>query len=491
MIKSKAIEIINTLSNDELNEFRLFLDSPYFNRKKKILIMFDIIRSRFKDFDKNDVSEEQVFGELFSGGKYSASFVRNLMSELLTKCKEFLVVNRIKKENFDDNHSSLTLLDELNRRHLDNLFEIELRDQRSKFDRMKMDDQYFEALAKLESVNIAYYLFRSSMHKVSPHIFKRAEYNFIQFLKLFEHDLMDISVNKTAFNIDTDKEIFPALARYIDTDGMLDTLAGYQSSGKEEIEIRLRLIKLGNGLEDDENYFRLKKLLLSRTGLYTNSEAANLFIKLKNYCGFRIYEGERKFYEEKFALGKKELELIKFNEDGVGPLHISIFLELVQFALHEKDVAYAEFVLETHSSSLEESRRKSVAGLAEAMICFEKGLFDQSLKFLSSVSPFNTLMKVSCKVLLIRLFYELAESESGISAIESFRHFLATSKDIGERRRSNLEVNLRIIRNLFRLRFNRAECSPEELDDLSDMIRKSESRYSRWYLEKVNELKPI
>ncbi|MBX7041607.1 MAG: hypothetical protein K1X85_01790 [Ignavibacteria bacterium] len=491
MIKSKAIEIINGLTKEELDEFRLFLDSPYFNRKKKILNMFDIIRLRSNELGDNGPAEEQVFGELFSGGKYSASFVRNLMSELLAKCREFLVVNRLKKENFEDNHSSFILLDELNRRHLDNLFGIEMKSQRKKFEKKKMDDEHFEALAKLESVNIAYHLFRSSMHKVPPHLFKRAEYNFIHFLQLFEHDLMDISVNKTAFNLDTDKEIFPALSRFIDTDKMLDTLADYESSAKEEIEIHLRLIRLGNGFEDDKNYFRLKKLLLSRTGLYTNSEAANLFIKLKNYCGFRIYGGERKFYDEKFTLGRKELEVIKFNEDGVGPLHISIYLELIQFALYEKDVAYAESVLRSHSSSLEESRRKSVAGLAEAMICFEKGLFDQSLKLLSSVSPFNTLMKVNCKVLLIRLFYELDESESGISAIESFRHYLASAKDIGESRRSNLETNLKIMRNLFRLRFNRAECRPEDLDDLSDMIRQSESRYSRWYFEKVNELKPI
>jgi hypothetical protein len=303
--KSKAADIIRKLTNVERQELMLFLCSPYFNRKKKIEQLCELIIANISMLDDPEITEEVVFKPLFGGEKFSYSFLRNLMSELLKLCEIFLVVNNLKAGSFSDSRFNRALLNEYNVRFLDKHFELKLKKIREEYSTRKIDSEYFDVLGKLESENIAFHLYRSSMQEVPAHLLKRAEYNFIHILQLLEFDMMDLAVNKVSFNLKYDSELVPSLMKTIDTTKMLGALSNANSEFKDEIEIRLRLIKLCDEKEDDENYHKLKDLILKRIENYSNAERSNMLIKLKNYCAFKIYKGDTDFYEEKYLLLKE------------------------------------------------------------------------------------------------------------------------------------------------------------------------------------------
>lgn len=488
MVKNKAANIIRKLNEEERQELMLFLCSPYFNRKKKIEQLCELIIANINILDDPEITEEDLFKPIFGNEKFSYSFLRNLMSDLLKLCEIFLVVNNFKAGSFSDSRFNRVLLNEYNVRFLDKHFELKLKKIRDEYSTKEIDSEYFDVLGKLESENIAFHLYRSFMQEVPPHLLKRAEYNFIHILQLLEFDMMDMAVNQTAFNLNFDNELIPCLLKTIDTAKMLDVLEKGESPYKDEIEVRLRLIKLCEEKEDDANYFRLKDLILKRIVKYTNAERSNMLIKLKNYCAFRIYKGVTDFYEEKYILFKSELETVRYNHNGVGPLFANIYLEVIQKAILEKDLKYANSVIVNFTNELELSKQESVSNMAKAWIEFEKKNFEKTLENLSKVDPFTLLLKINTKMLYMKTYYEMNAMETGLSSVDSFRHFINETKELGGSRKENLHRNYEIIRRLYKMKLKPEKYTRFDIEDLRREVEKSEIYYGEWYLDKINEL---
>ena len=67
MLKSKVIEILRTLSADELKLFREFIRSPYHNKNKNVISLFEIIRKFSPSFNDPNLTKEKVFKKIFPG----------------------------------------------------------------------------------------------------------------------------------------------------------------------------------------------------------------------------------------------------------------------------------------------------------------------------------------------------------------------------------------------------------------------------------------
>jgi hypothetical protein len=487
MVKNKASDLIKKLNESERQELMLFLRSPYFNRKKKIVQLCEIIVRNIGRLNNPEITEENLFRPLFKNEEFSYSFIRNLMSELFRLCEVFLVINNLKAKSYSDNRFNMILLHEYNIRFLDRHFELKLKKIQDEYSAKKIDLDYFDMLGKLEAENIGFHLYRSAMQEVPAHLLKRAEHNFIHILQLLEFDMMDLAVNKSSFNLNFDDELVPGLQNTINISEMLRITADGRSPLRDEIEVRLRLIKLCWETEDDDNYYRLKELILKRIDKYANAELSNLFIKLKNYCAFRIYKGNAGFYEEKYRLSRKELETVRYNQDGVGPLFANIYLEIVQKAVLEKDLEYASAVIDNFTDALEASGQTAVSSMARAWIEFENKNFEKVLEHLSKVKAFSLFMKINIKILYMKTYYEMNALETGMSSVESFRHFIKETRELGGSRKTNLQRNYEIIKKLYKMKLNPKSYSKFNIEDIRRDIEISEIYYIDWYIEKINE----
>ncbi|MEO8665374.1 MAG: hypothetical protein ABI462_07745 [Ignavibacteria bacterium] len=129
MLKSKAIDILKTLSRDEFKRFGYFAESPYFNRNNSLIRLAGELREFYPSFDSGKMTEEYLYKKVF-GNKYSYSSMKNLMSEMLTLCENFLIADRVNKVDNLGPRNTIDLLEELRERHLDKLFEAHNREQR-------------------------------------------------------------------------------------------------------------------------------------------------------------------------------------------------------------------------------------------------------------------------------------------------------------------------------------------------------------------------
>jgi len=491
MNRSKAIDIILKLKNKERIEFSDFLNSPYFNRKKKITEMYGIILKNINKLDDPEIKEEIIFRNLFDKDKFSYSSVRNLMSELLQLSEMFLVMNGIKQKTTDDTIYDRLLLKEYNSRFLDKLFNIKSKKISQEYRKRKSDQEYFDFMGRFEGENIAFHLYRSAMRNVPEHLISKTEYDLCYILHLLESDISDLNVNSASFNLNLDKEAMPEFVYCINFISILELIKNTESPLKKEIEIRIRLILLSVNKEDTENYFILKNLIYENIESYRNSEKSNLFIKLKNYCAYRIYNGDKGFYEEKYWLFKKELENVRYNSEGVGPLYVNIYLEIIQKAVLEKEILYAKKIIKEFTCELEESKRDSLYNIANAVLEFSSGNYEKTLWFLSRVETTTMLIKNSSKLLYLKTFYEMNSLETGLSMLDSYIHYLNETKEFTPNRKKILKLNYDILRNLYKIKYTPEKYTDSDLDHLISEIKNSDVYYSDWYNEKISELKNI
>src|SRR5690606_16709325 len=102
MISSKAIDILDTFSDEELKEFGQFIRSPFFNTNKNLVRLFDVVKGALSR-DDPAITEEYVYGEIFPGKKYNYGIFKNLLSEMYVQVCEYLAVKRVRQKTGDKN----------------------------------------------------------------------------------------------------------------------------------------------------------------------------------------------------------------------------------------------------------------------------------------------------------------------------------------------------------------------------------------------------
>ena len=154
MIHSKIIDIIKTFSKVELKQFSEFLRSPFHNKNKNLILLFD---SLLKYHPEYDADNEKIFHKIYPGKEYSHDNIKKLMSELLKTGESFLSHSRFINEKFLLNK---TLLKELSNRKLDNLFKLIISKLEADFPEEYPD--YYNNRSSIEGFKIEYNVTRNT-----------------------------------------------------------------------------------------------------------------------------------------------------------------------------------------------------------------------------------------------------------------------------------------------------------------------------------------
>ncbi|MCX7878917.1 MAG: hypothetical protein N2510_09820, partial [Ignavibacteria bacterium] len=91
------IQILSILSKKELNDFGLYLQSPYFRQKKALFSLYNAVKKYHPDY--SNISEEYLRYSISNGqGKlYSRTFMKKLFSKMNKALIDFLIVRNSRK----------------------------------------------------------------------------------------------------------------------------------------------------------------------------------------------------------------------------------------------------------------------------------------------------------------------------------------------------------------------------------------------------------
>jgi hypothetical protein len=87
---TKLINLLRTFNAAEIRKFRDFVNSPYFNKNKNIISLYNEIHNFYPEFDAEKLNEEILFEKIFNGEKYDYFKFRNIVSDLYNLGLEYL-----------------------------------------------------------------------------------------------------------------------------------------------------------------------------------------------------------------------------------------------------------------------------------------------------------------------------------------------------------------------------------------------------------------
>ncbi|MEO8664015.1 MAG: hypothetical protein ABI462_00850 [Ignavibacteria bacterium] len=193
MVSGKAISVIKTFSNEELKRFGEFLNSPFHNKNKNLIKLYDLLKSFHPLFETDNLTLHSI---VYPERPFNNDNFKKMMSELLSASENFLIVTGLEKKNFQN---QFTLLNELQIRNLDNIFSLYLKKTEQEIRSYKLYATYSER-AFLQDLKIKFYQSRDIGFKEIEYFKSKLDCDMVNFFDSVFAELQSVEFYKKNYN---------------------------------------------------------------------------------------------------------------------------------------------------------------------------------------------------------------------------------------------------------------------------------------------------
>lgn len=470
--ESKVFNALRSLNAYELNRFRKFITSPYFNRNEKLIALFECFEALLRaDDDTEDMTRGEAWLCSNPGKPYKDVKFRKLCSDLLRILERFLA-----QEVYEQNslHQADCLLQAINQKKLENLYNSSIRTAH------RLSDQYY---------------FRPASYFYYQYAFQREIFS----LSGLEVERSKVAnVEKIAENLDK-FYLAEKLRYYCDVLSRKDILEhDYQILFMEEIIDHIRENNYESVVpinfyyqiylthEDPENYDHfdtLKAIINLHIDKIPANEAREILDSARNYCIKQVNAGKLDFLREYM-----DLSMIGLTKDILiinGYITPWTFRNIVFAGLRLGEYEWVEQFIEQYKNKIEEKYRDNAVTFNLANLYFYSGEYDKVIEQLQAVDYDDISYNLNSKTILIATYYELDEVEALLSLLTSFNVYLRRNKQIPSSRKQLYQNLIRYMRSLTRI----PVYDKEALQKFRDKVRDTELIANKgWLLDKIDEL---
>ena len=153
MINSHFIDVLKTFNPQELEGFKTFLDSPYFNKRKKLVELFNVVKSYYPFFTDENFTRENILKKIYKKEDFNYGKINEGLSALYKLSMNYIKQNAIEKNKL---YPDVMLIEELRKRSLKNIFTIKDREIKSEINQFnELDSNLFlkQYLIEIERAN--------------------------------------------------------------------------------------------------------------------------------------------------------------------------------------------------------------------------------------------------------------------------------------------------------------------------------------------------
>ncbi|MCC6865572.1 MAG: hypothetical protein IT280_05370 [Ignavibacteria bacterium] len=488
MLKTKAVELLNTFSNDELKEMSLFAESPYFNTNKNLSKLFELIKKDIKKINQGKLTEEDAYKKLFPGKQYNYGIMKNLVSGLAALADDFLTINSYKSMAINKTYSAIRLADQYDTRRLDKHYGKLIGKTTSELENQLIDNYYYSDRAMVEESKYFFFSSRNDYRGLEDAIYDEMIYTLCDFYRRFSRNLWKIHINIDNVNSRYEKDFIELAGKFIDFEKMTEELKGINEREYSYIRLNNYLIKLLIKPEDTAPYFELKKLLAETIDSYENYERFSILTKVLSYCSTAHRYKIQGFMRESLDMRILMMEKVKFNTAGLGPFNFHYFSETIMMFLFEKDTKGANEFLDKYDDSVGKINREINYNICKAYILEAEGKYKEALGFIAKARHSDTEINIRIRRLYFILYYNMNEFESGLDAVNAFRAYVKSNSDLTDILKQKYLNAIYFVEKVFKIK-----AMPEKYSasDIKDIIADHNERgwiMSQWINERLDEL---
>ncbi|HLP92748.1 MAG TPA: hypothetical protein VK168_01885 [Saprospiraceae bacterium] len=415
MTSTFVIDVIQTLTTEELKSFRTFLESPYFNHgtyAESVVPFFDTLQKSIQNHQIEQLGKEDVHQLLFPGKPFIESKIDKIMSETKRLLERFLVSEKYHAESNQQNQQ-LDLAIELRMRGLEHRYMQTM----EKVRKMTATNHLFfeDALLLKYKLEREEQEWQAIYHKYKgdiniPNTIDALEY-FYYFQKtwMLSHWLLlkksaqtDGSPETRAENWHVPNEI---LAQSPFLDICWDIFQLYRSSS----------------VPPESFYGLLAKIQLNEHNIQPKTLAL-LYGFLRNLCVLIVDSGEISIYPIFFEINKDNLSRGYFYKNG--KLIPNSCLNITTVAINAGEIAWATEFVEAHKERIiDENESQDFYRMNKAICLFGNKKFQEALDIIPFGSTYS-YYHLMARRLELKIYYEL-HSDLLDHKIDAFKMFIS------------------------------------------------------------------
>ncbi len=482
MKDSKAYIALQSLNVYELNRFKKFVNSPYFNVNQSLIKLFELYNGeiRFEDDKSTKLTKEDVWLHVHPSRDFNDTRLRKLNSDFLRLLEQFLA-----QEQFENNplHRANYLLKALSSKQIETLYKGSISTAR------RLSNQQLDRTA-------SYYYYQYQIEKnlfgLTTEFEKKSN---------IKSDRINLNIDQIAYNLDlfylcekikyyctilTWKNVlnFDADLSFIE-----DTIRQIKNLEYEKIpplSIYYQIYLTHIEPNEETHFYKLKELINKFLEVFPHQEANDIYEATLNYCVAKVNRGNQDYFKEMFDLFEYGLKSgILFTNDKLDP---AIFRNISITALRLGKYKWTDSFISNYNHLLDSRYRKNAVIFNRARLETYRKNFDRVIELLREVTFEDLVYELSSKALQIVAYYELDEYEVLISFLSSFNTFLRRSTKITDRRKNNYKKLIYFTRKLIKL----TPRMKTDIQKLQTEINDSENFADKpWLLDKIAELQGL
>lgn len=424
MKKDKTLGILRQFSQKQLQGFLLFLESPYFNRRKDIIGYVHYLSDFHPKYPENCTQFENVPTDLFPLSKHNKKQLSYLKSRTFNLLKQFISMEQIRqKPLLHDLYTSWGL-----RAYAPSIALSALNQLKERWADMEQTDTY-DLLFN--------YLATDILH---THPYKDAKR--IETLLQESVDLLDeyYIVNKLIYGIEMQnrRQLVQHTAYF--SNPFMDNIEDYlfeQEDLPPRISLYFHIFLCGEYPDVDEHFDRLVHLLYKHQHQVEASECRMIYLTTINICIRRIRINREHFAPICLELYEEGIRTKILFEHGL--LSEWTYRNAIKIGLQLERIEWTEQFIYQHNKHISAASQSNALHSNLAELFFTKKDFDLTLDHLAKINTNHFIYYLSTKALSIKTFYEIGNIDSCMSAVGSFTVYLSRLRGVSPAIRKNYQ----------------------------------------------------
>ncbi|CAN5549373.1 hypothetical protein BH10BAC5_BH10BAC5_09190 [soil metagenome] len=484
MIEGKLIELISSFSKNEIKEFKKYTDSPFFNNDSSVKTALKEILSCYPDFQSPQFTKENIYSKLYPGKDYNDSRIRNIFSDLLRLARDYIALEKYKQIEYEC--EKMLLLDH-DKRKLDGQFILLQKNLRERLEKEKNSETKYSALLDLEKITGEFNYSRNNKNEIIKSSPLQGEYLIITFLyKLLKLNIQ-IYKDEHNYNIKHDKLLLNIMIENLDLEKLLKEIKKNYTEYYPLIAIYFQIYRSQQNIQEVKYYSETLKLFETYLNELSEKEKFYILHNLATICIDKIHTGYDEFKHKLFRLYKRmnELEMLYDSPESKN-MSLLMFRNVLLISLRVSETIWAENFLKTNIDKIQKDSAENMINYSMALIEQEKKNYNKALEHASKVKMEFSNFKYDIKVITLRCYYELDETEPALYQLTNFKLFLKQNREIPDKSRETFVYFAGTYEKLLKLKLNFDEF---EFKMMEKELNNTHSAFNNWFTDKMHELK--
>lgn len=415
-------ELVDKLHASEQAELARFIAFQFPKLREDVLGLLKALQKQ----NKKGLSRNEIHELMYPDQPFNDKKIRYLLTDLNKAVFQYLSYKQLQKNESEQN---IQLLRELAERGCNRSFS-------------KQYNQEQRRIQKLGTVDSAalYHKYSLASLKAEYDIGhgQRSSETFEESSEFLDHYFvakkLQISAEKINLNFILQKDWSDPFLRNI-----LEQIDKGMFDSSPYIQLYRLIIKTLADPENESVFVRIKARIPALIGNLSETELADLYQYLLNYCIRRINAGRLAFQDELLEVYKMALNDGALLTDG--KITQWDFKNIVTIALRTSEIQYALDFIENYNPKLPSNQRSNALAYNLANVHFAQKDYHSAIKQLQNVDLDDVFYRLDARSILLKSYYELDDTDALFYHATAFRSMLKRNRKISDYQRK-LYLNL-------------------------------------------------